>query len=655
MMIWEAFLVILVIYTAWASPFEFGFLRKPGGPLSILDNIVNGFFAIDIVLTFFVTYLDRTTCLLVDDRKQIAWKYATTWLAFDVISTIPSEVALKVMPKPLSYGLFNMLRLLRLRRLEKDRNVNYIWVQCAKLICCHFPLNLPWSTPDWKWFLQVTLFAVHCAGCFFYLLAADYRDPKMTWIGASMEDFHHKSLWVRYVTSIYWSITTLTSVGYGDLHAVNTREMIFDIVYMLFNLGLTSYLIGNLVVLGTSKTRRFGDVVLVWSAWVFLDVGLWRDKTIFTQITFNTENMLARGRMELPLTLCFATLRGDHLLLNHLLKRGLDPNESNNNGRTALHIAASKGHESCVVLLLDFGANPNLKDSVGSVPLWEAILGKHEPVIRLLLGNGAKISLGDVGQYACLAAEQNNLELLKEIDHCGGDVTLPKTNGPTTTALHVAVCEGNVEVVKCLLECGADARKPDEYGWTPQDLAEQQGHEDIIALFKSLTEDRRSIYVAGSQDQPNGSRFLDKFKNKPKMLPAYAARQVDGSMWWLSHPRRHRTNGFHDSLFGIMSTAHKDSDQTARFPVKETASAEKRYASTRVTVSCPEKGDITGKVVLLPETFEELLHIGVKKYGFLPSKILSKSSGARIDDIVLIRDDEHLVFAGDNITSSCVK
>ena len=93
-----------------------------------------------------------------------------------------------------------------------------------------------------------------------YLLAARYHNHKKTWIGASMGDFLRESLWIRYVTSMYWSITTLTTVGYGDLHAENTREMIFDIVYMLFNLGLTAYLIGNmtnLVVHGTSRTRKF--------------------------------------------------------------------------------------------------------------------------------------------------------------------------------------------------------------------------------------------------------------------------------------------------------------------------------------------------------------------------------------------------------------
>lgn len=57
---------------------------------------------------------------------------------------------------------------------------------------------------------------------------------------------------------------------------------------------------------------------------------------IMEGVLLETENMLARGRMDLPVSLCFAALRGDDLLLHHLLKRGLDPNESDNNGRTAL-------------------------------------------------------------------------------------------------------------------------------------------------------------------------------------------------------------------------------------------------------------------------------------------------------------------------------
>ena len=84
-----------------------------------MDNVVNAFFAVDIILTFFVAYLDRMTYLLEDDPKRIAWRYTTSWFVLDVASTIPTEFARKILPPNLrSYGFFNMLRLWRLRRVS---------------------------------------------------------------------------------------------------------------------------------------------------------------------------------------------------------------------------------------------------------------------------------------------------------------------------------------------------------------------------------------------------------------------------------------------------------------------------------------------------------------------------------------------------------
>jgi len=97
------------------------------------------------------------------------------------------------------------------------------------------------------------------------MLADRYPHKGKTWIGAVNPNFRETSLRIRYISAMYWSITTMTTVGYGDLHAVNTMEMIFIIFYMLFNLGLTSYLIGNmtnLVVEGTRRTMEFVRIVL---------------------------------------------------------------------------------------------------------------------------------------------------------------------------------------------------------------------------------------------------------------------------------------------------------------------------------------------------------------------------------------------------------
>ncbi|PIN25138.1 26S proteasome regulatory complex, subunit PSMD10 [Handroanthus impetiginosus] len=367
---------------------------------------------------------------------------------------------------------------------------------------------------------------------------------------------------------------------------------------------------------------------------------------IMEGVLLETENMLARGRMDLPLTLCFAALRGDDLLLHHLLKRALDPNESDNNGRTALHIAASKGNEHCVLLLLEFGADANSRDSEGSVPLWEAMLGNHKSVIKLLVDNGAKITTGDVGLFSCIAAEQNNLELLKEIVHQGGEVTRPKNNG--SMALHVAVCEGNIEIVKFLLDQGASLEIGDENGWTAKELAEQQGHEAIKELFDSYKGTKNETAVSIPEER-HGVRFLGRFKSEPRILPVNQDSVFPPSegLWGTSRPRR-RTNNFYNSLFGIMSAA-QNGENSSLLPIDNatSAGAASRIYATRVTVSCPEKGDSAGKLVLLPSSFQELLELGAKKYGFFPAKVLTKD-GADIEDIELIRDGDHLVFVSDN-------
>ncbi|GER35981.1 potassium channel [Striga asiatica] len=657
---------------------------------------------------------------------------------------------------------------------------------------------------------RVTLFTVHCAACFNYLLAARYHDKQKTWIGAVMENFTEQSLWVRYVTSVYWSITTLTTVGYGDLHAENTREMIFDLFYMLFNLGLMAYLIGNmtnLVVHGTSKTRQFRDTVqaatsfalrnklpaglqeqmlshlclkfrtdseglqqqeildslpkairssishflfysLVDKVYLFRGVSndllfqlvsemkaeyfppkedvilqneaptdfyilvtgavellilkngveqvfgeakagdlcgeigvlcyrpqLFTVRTkrlsqllrlnratflnivqanvgdgtiimnnllqhlkelkdpIMEGILLETENMLARGRMDLPLTLCFAAHRGDDLLLHQLLKRGLDPNESDNNGRTALHIAAAKGNENCVLLLLDFGADPNSRDSDGSVPLWEAMVNSHKPVVKLLSENGAKLTPGDVGMFSCTAAEQNKPELLKEIIRLGGDITLSRDDNGST-ALHVAVCEGNTNIVRFLLGRGARPDRADGNGWTPRDLAEQQGHDDIRELFDSHQRARAIETAVSAPAEPSrGVRFIGRFRSEPVLLPGPPPVGPNG-LWGGPRSRR-RVNDFCNSLFGMMSAV---GGSAGEFGVAENG----KYVA-RVTVSCPEKGDSAGKLVVLPGSFRELMEIGERKYGVSGGSVL-REDGAVIDDIELIRDGDRLVF-----------
>ncbi|XP_022682454.1 potassium channel KAT6 [Setaria italica] len=251
---WQAFLIVLVLYSAWASPFELALEKAATAPLLVVDLVVDVFFAADIAVSFFVTYFDRSANLFVDDRRKIATRYLTRpWFAMDVASTVPFQIIYRLVSgSSTGFRYLNLLRLWRLRRVsklfarwEKDIRFNYFYTRLVKLI-------------------GVTLFALHSSACIFLWMAFHHRDKEHTWLGSQVRDFTDRSVWVGYTYAVYWSITTLATVGYGDLHAVNPGEMAFATGYMLFNLGLTSYIIGNmtnLVVHAATNTFRMRDMV----------------------------------------------------------------------------------------------------------------------------------------------------------------------------------------------------------------------------------------------------------------------------------------------------------------------------------------------------------------------------------------------------------
>ncbi|KAI5556371.1 hypothetical protein BDE02_18G029900 [Populus trichocarpa] len=287
---WQTFLVVLVVYSAWASTFELAFKKAATGALLPVDLVVDAFFAADIVLTFFVAYLDNSTYLLVDDHKKIAARYITRLLfPMDIASTLPFQIIYRIITGEMhegeTFGFLNLLRLWRLRRvaelykrLEKDTRFSYFYTRLIKLI-------------------SVTLFAVHSAGCFYYWLAAHHKTSGNTWIGVQVKDFKHRSIWLGYTYSIYWSIVTLSTVGYGDLHAVNTGEKIFNMFYMLFNIGLTAYIIGNmtnLIVHAAVRTfamRNAINQILRYASKNRLPEGLKEQMLAHMQLKFKTAEL----------------------------------------------------------------------------------------------------------------------------------------------------------------------------------------------------------------------------------------------------------------------------------------------------------------------------------------------------------------------------
>jgi len=64
-------------------------------------------------------------------------------------------------------------------------------------------------------------------------------------------------------------------------------------------------------------------------------------------------------------------------------------------GLTALHLAATMGHEDMVELLIERGADVNGRDASGSTPLHHAAAGGNKAVVELLLAKGADVNARD--------------------------------------------------------------------------------------------------------------------------------------------------------------------------------------------------------------------------------------------------------------------
>lgn len=134
---------MLVLYSAWSSPFELALEKAATTPLLAVSLVVDAFFAADIAVScLFVAYFDRSANLFVDDRRKIATRYLTRpSFAMDVASTVPFHVIYRLVSgRSTGFRYLNLLRLWRLQRvsklfarLEKDVRFDYFYTRIIKL------------------------------------------------------------------------------------------------------------------------------------------------------------------------------------------------------------------------------------------------------------------------------------------------------------------------------------------------------------------------------------------------------------------------------------------------------------------------------------------------------------------------------------------
>lgn len=87
-------------------------------------------------------------------------------------------------------------------------------------------------------------FMVHLMSCFWFLSAKFNDFEHDCWV--VMRGIEDRDDGYQYLTSIYWALQTITTVGYGDIPAATMTEQILSVLWMIFGVGFYSFTIGNL-------------------------------------------------------------------------------------------------------------------------------------------------------------------------------------------------------------------------------------------------------------------------------------------------------------------------------------------------------------------------------------------------------------------------
>ena len=151
----------------------------------------------------------------------------------EIISLWEDTVGLRVASKLLRS--LRILRLLRLGRVKERLEMQSTLKQASKMVI-HFAV--------------VGFVIAHVYACVWYALGhARYSGElatvgdtnRTTWLIINSDTIDPDNWVDTYVASLYWSFATMSTIGYGDIHAVNVFERVFSIFVMLTGTAVYAY------------------------------------------------------------------------------------------------------------------------------------------------------------------------------------------------------------------------------------------------------------------------------------------------------------------------------------------------------------------------------------------------------------------------------
>nr|XP_031541446.1 potassium voltage-gated channel subfamily H member 6 [Vicugna pacos] len=253
--VWDWLILLLVIYTAVFTPYSAAFLLSDQdesqrgdcgytcSPLTVVDLIVDIMFVVDIVINFRTTYVN-TNDEVVSHPRRIAVHYFKGWFLIDMVAAIPFDLLIFRTGSDETttlIGLLKTARLLRLVRVARklDRYSEY-GAAVLFLLMCTFALIAHWLACIWYAIGNVE---------------RPYLEPKIGWLdslGAQLGKRYNgsdpasgPSVQDKYVTALYFTFSSLTSVGFGNVSPNTNSEKVFSICVMLIGSLMYASIFGN--------------------------------------------------------------------------------------------------------------------------------------------------------------------------------------------------------------------------------------------------------------------------------------------------------------------------------------------------------------------------------------------------------------------------
>lgn len=220
-LIWLGIIFWAVAFTALEAPFSFVFKTDIQTWQLFSDVILSAIFVGDLIYRIRMTMRANEPGVEGFVSKPIHIVKKDIFLLIDIVACVPFDLIAWAFDIHHGLQIITLLRLFRLVRIGKVFNL----VGNLTIIPKFIKIQM---------YLVSALVAIHWIACVWILI-----HPFTAEIAREMSRDDY------YVKCLYWAVTTLTTIGYGDITPQTTQARLFTMLIMILGVGVYGIVIGQ--------------------------------------------------------------------------------------------------------------------------------------------------------------------------------------------------------------------------------------------------------------------------------------------------------------------------------------------------------------------------------------------------------------------------